>query len=157
MYRHALPPGFVLKADKKAAEEAAKKDKISLEEFLEVEVSFFSLHRAAADVQRHKLKPPLTPVTAESFAIWKKTRQEKKAAEAEAIEKAKMTQRAAGKMTGMTGKDMFEFGGELYGDEDEAEEDDWDISRLLARYVGLVFRLGYILANNAAGRRATAG
>ena len=38
MYRHALPPGFVLKADKKAAEEAAKKDKISLEEFLEVEV-----------------------------------------------------------------------------------------------------------------------
>jgi hypothetical protein len=29
----------VLKADKKAAEEAAKKEKISLEEFLEVEVS----------------------------------------------------------------------------------------------------------------------
>lgn len=39
MYRHALPPGFVLKADKKAAEEAAKKEQISLEEFLEVEVS----------------------------------------------------------------------------------------------------------------------
>jgi hypothetical protein len=39
MYRHALPPGFVLKADKKAADELAKKEKISLEEFLEVEVS----------------------------------------------------------------------------------------------------------------------
>jgi hypothetical protein len=38
-------------------------------------------------------------------------------------------------MTGMTGKDMFEFGGELYGDEDDEVEDDWDISRLLARYV----------------------
>jgi hypothetical protein len=35
MYRHALPPGFVLKSDKKAAEELAKKQEISLE----VEVS----------------------------------------------------------------------------------------------------------------------
>jgi hypothetical protein len=84
--------------------------------------------------QRHKLKPPLTPVTEESFAIWKKTRIEKKHAEQEALEKAKAQQRAAGKMTGMTGKDMFEFGGELYANDDEGEED-WDISRLLARYV----------------------
>ena len=38
MYRHALPPGFVLRSDKKAAEEAAKKEQISLEDFLEVEV-----------------------------------------------------------------------------------------------------------------------
>lgn len=100
---------------------------------------------SVAEVQRHKLKPPLTPVTEESFAIWKKTRQEKKAAEAEALEKAKSTQRAAGKMTGMTGKDMFEFGGELYADDEEAEDDDWDISRLLAQYVsGLSVWLGHI-------------
>jgi hypothetical protein len=39
MYRHALPPGFVLKSEKKAIEEAAKANTISLEEFLEVEVS----------------------------------------------------------------------------------------------------------------------
>jgi hypothetical protein len=38
MYRHALPTGFVLKADRKAAEDAAKANVISLEEFLEVEV-----------------------------------------------------------------------------------------------------------------------
>jgi hypothetical protein len=38
-YRHALPPGFVLKSEKKAAEEAAKKEVISLEDFLETEVS----------------------------------------------------------------------------------------------------------------------
>lgn len=38
MYRHRLPPGFVLKSDKKKQEEDAKKEKISLEEFLEVEV-----------------------------------------------------------------------------------------------------------------------
>ncbi|RXK39105.1 cytoplasmic protein [Tremella mesenterica] len=121
-YRHALPPGFVLKADKKAADDAAKKNAISLEEFLEVE--------------RHKLKPPLTPVTPETFAAWKKNRIEKKQAEQEAMDKAKAVQRAAGKMTGMTGKDMFEFGGELYedGDNEDNAEDDWDISRMLARY-----------------------
>ncbi|WOO86045.1 Translation machinery-associated protein 46 [Vanrija pseudolonga] len=116
MYRHALPPGFVLKKDKKDD----KKEVISLEEFVEVE--------------RHKLKPPLTPVTPETFAAWKKNRLEKKAAEAEALEKAKAASRAAGKVTGMSGKDMFEFGGELYGDEEDADEEEWDISRMLARY-----------------------
>ena len=37
-YRHALPPGFVLKSQKKALEEAERANTISLEEFLEVEV-----------------------------------------------------------------------------------------------------------------------
>ena len=85
--------------------------------------------------QRHKLKQPLTPVTAESFAAWKKTRLEKKQAEQDALEKAKATQRAAGRITGMSGKEMFEFGGELYEDDEDGNDDDWDISRLLARYV----------------------
>lgn len=40
MYRHALPPGFVLNSQKKKEEEDAKKREISLEEFLEVEVRF---------------------------------------------------------------------------------------------------------------------
>ena len=39
-YRHALPPGFVLRSQKKAAEDAAKANQISLEEFLEVEVRY---------------------------------------------------------------------------------------------------------------------
>ena len=38
MYRHALPPGFVLKSQKKAME-AAGRETISLEAFIEVEVS----------------------------------------------------------------------------------------------------------------------
>jgi hypothetical protein len=37
-YKHALPPGFVLKSQKKAEAEAARANVISLEEFLEVEV-----------------------------------------------------------------------------------------------------------------------
>ncbi|RSH80541.1 uncharacterized protein EHS24_009122 [Apiotrichum porosum] len=116
MYKHALPPGFVLKKDEKKA----VKDEISLEDFVEVE--------------RHKLQPPLTPCTPETFAAWKKARLEKKAAEQEALDKAKTLQRAAGKMSGMTGKDMFEFGSELYADEEDDVEEEWDISRMLARY-----------------------
>lgn len=38
MYRHALPPGFVLRSQRKAMEAAARADVISLEEFIEVEV-----------------------------------------------------------------------------------------------------------------------
>jgi len=118
MYRHALPPGFVLKAQKKAQEEAAKADVISLEDFLEVE--------------RHKLGTKLTPVTPESFAIWKQTRQDKKEAEAEAIRKAKTSQAAAGKSSGMSGRDLFTFNPEWFEEEEEEEapdEEDWDITR----------------------------
>ncbi|KAK7006158.1 hypothetical protein R3P38DRAFT_3036997 [Favolaschia claudopus] len=112
-YRHALPPGFVLKADRKAAEEAAKANVISLEEFLEVE--------------RHKLGSNLTPVTPESFAIWKKTRMDKKEAEQEALRKAKEQNRAAGKNSGMSGKDLFEYNPEWFEDDDGDASDDWDL------------------------------
>ncbi|KAJ7605617.1 hypothetical protein DFH06DRAFT_256688 [Mycena polygramma] len=115
-YRHALPPGFVLKSQRKAAEEAAKAKVISLEEFLEVE--------------RHKLGPNLTPVTPESFAIWKKTRMDKKTAEQEAIRKAKEQHSSAGKSTGMSGKDLFEYNPEWFEDDDEGDaSDDWDITK----------------------------
>jgi hypothetical protein len=66
---------------------------------------------AVSTLQRHKLKGPFTPVTPETFAIWLKQRADKKSAEAEAREKAKVTQRAAGRVNGMSGRHMFEFGG----------------------------------------------
>ncbi|KAG8719981.1 hypothetical protein FRC08_001483 [Ceratobasidium sp. 394] len=113
MYRHALPPGFVLKADRKAAEEAAKANVISLEEFLEVE--------------RHKLGTNLTPVTPETFAIWKRTRLDKKAAEEDALRKTKDAQAAAGKNVGMSGRDLFQYNPEWFADEED-EEPDWDFS-----------------------------
>ncbi|KAL4066860.1 hypothetical protein V8B97DRAFT_1667054 [Scleroderma yunnanense] len=112
-YRHALPPGFVLKSEKKAAEEAAKTNVISLEDFIETE--------------RHKLGTNLTPVTPETFAIWKKTRMDKKLAEVEALRKAKEQQHAAGKNTGMSGRDLFQFNPEWF--DDEEDEEDWDISQ----------------------------
>ncbi|EGO24191.1 hypothetical protein SERLADRAFT_388994 [Serpula lacrymans var. lacrymans S7.9] len=115
-YRHALPPGFVLKSERKAAEAAAKANTISLEEFLEVE--------------RHKLGSNLTPVTPETFAKWKKTRMDKKEAETEALRKTKETQHAAGKNTGMSGRDLFQFNPEWFQDEDDGDEsEDWDLSK----------------------------
>ncbi|KAF8910503.1 hypothetical protein CPB84DRAFT_1672591, partial [Gymnopilus junonius] len=119
-YRHALPPGFVLKSQRKAADEAAKANVISLEEFLEVE--------------RHKLGTTLTPVTRESFAVWKKTRMDKKQAEEEAMKKAKDLQSAAGKSSGMSGRDLFQYNPEWFQDEDEGDaSDDWDLEQYRRR------------------------
>ncbi|KAI0787567.1 hypothetical protein C8Q74DRAFT_1252558 [Fomes fomentarius] len=114
-YRHALPPGFVLKSQKKAIEDAEKANAISLEEFLEVE--------------RHKLGTNLTPVTPETFAKWKRTRMDKKMAEEESLKKAKDERHAAGKNSGMSGRDLFAYNPEWFEDEDEGEEEDWDIAQ----------------------------
>ncbi|KAK3387118.1 ccch zinc finger DNA-binding protein [Podospora didyma] len=114
MYKHALPPGFVLKTKEQRAAEKAKLDKsplktLTLEEFLESE--------------RHKLTGTLTPVTPESFAKWKKERMDKKAAE----EQARRAKEA-------TGRALFESGnwkmdGEIDSD-DEGDNDAWNLEKL---------------------------
>ncbi|KAG7228393.1 hypothetical protein INR49_007565 [Caranx melampygus] len=73
MYRHALPPGFVLKKDKKKEE---KEEEISLEELVENE-------RAA-------LGPNVTRITLETFLAWKKRKRQEKVDKAkEEMEKKK--------------------------------------------------------------------
>ncbi|KAF2723780.1 hypothetical protein K431DRAFT_282474 [Polychaeton citri CBS 116435] len=115
MYKHSLPPGFVLKTKEQRAAEKALMDKsplatLTLEDFLESE--------------RFKLTGTLTPVTVETFAKWKKERLDKKAAE----EEAKKNQEA-------TGRAMFETGDWQASDseaEDGDEEDDgvWNLAAL---------------------------
>jgi len=73
-------------------DEAAKANTITLEEFLEVE--------------RHKLGSNLTPVNKETFAKWKRTRMDKKEAEQETVRKSKDARFAAGKSSGMSGRDL---------------------------------------------------
>ncbi|MCJ1446969.1 MAG: hypothetical protein MMC23_007477 [Stictis urceolatum] len=113
MYKHSLPPGFVLKTKEQRAAEKALMDKsplktLTLEDFLETE--------------RQKLTGTLTPVTPESFAKWKKERLDKKAAE----EQARQAKEA-------TGRAMFEKG-DWQNDSDEESEDErddtWDLERL---------------------------
>ncbi len=119
MYKHSLPPGFVLKTKEQRAAEKALMDKsplktLTLEDFLESE--------------RHKLTGTLTPVTPESFAKWKKERLDKKAAEDEARQAKEATGRA-----------MFEKGDwEDSEEEDESDEegdaedeaDEWDMESM---------------------------
>ena len=112
MYKHSLPPGFVLKTKEQRAAEKALMDKsplatLTLEDFLESE--------------RYKLTGTLTPVTEETFAKWKQDRQDKKAAEEEAK-----------KMKEATGRAMFEKG-DWEVSEDEDEDDDeggWNLEAL---------------------------
>ncbi|CAG8451994.1 5742_t:CDS:2 [Dentiscutata heterogama] len=107
-YRHALPPGFILKskAQKKIEEEEA--NQITLEEFLETE--------------RHKLGTNLTPVTFESFAEWKKNRKAKLEAEQELKRAAKEAAYNAGKSQGMSGRDLFTFNPDLRDDDNKEDE-----------------------------------
>ncbi|KAI8866572.1 hypothetical protein GQ42DRAFT_172498 [Ramicandelaber brevisporus] len=107
-YKHALPPGFVLKSKEKKVDN--KEDEISLEDFLEVE--------------RHKLGSNLTPVTWESFNEWKKTRKERAAAEEESKRKATENAIKAGRVLKLSGKDFFEFNPSLVGDIDEGDDED---------------------------------
>jgi hypothetical protein len=102
----------VIKTKEQRAAEKALMDKsplatLTLEDFLESE--------------RTKLFGTLTPVTAESFAKWKKERMDKKAAEAEA--KAKKD---------ATGRAMFEQGGWQQDSDDSDDEDTgaWNLEAL---------------------------
>ena len=52
----------------------------------------------------------------------------KKEAEADAVRKAKDAQAAAGKNSGMSGRDLFQYNPEWFQDSEE-EEDDWDLSK----------------------------
>ncbi|RIB01506.1 hypothetical protein C2G38_1992815 [Gigaspora rosea] len=113
-YRHALPPGFVLKtkAQKKIEEEEA--NQITLEEFLETE--------------RHKLGTNLTPVTLETFAEWKKNRKAKLEAEQELKRAAKEAAYNAGKSQGMSGRELFTFNPDLVNQIDDDDGDEFDLS-----------------------------
>ncbi|KAJ5558819.1 hypothetical protein N7461_002791 [Penicillium sp. DV-2018c] len=106
MYKHSLPPGFILKTKEQRAAEKALKDKsplntLTLEDWL--------------DSERHKLTGTLTPVNAETFAKWKKERIDKKAAEQQA-QQAKEA----------TGRTLFESGN--WAEEDSEPEEGEDES-----------------------------
>jgi len=103
-YRHALPPGFVLKRDVKKKKD--EDEESTLEEYIETE--------------RGKITGPLTPVTEESFAAWKKKRIEKKKVEDDEKKKAKEAAIKAGKSLSLSGRDLFTYRPDLFVDDEEA-------------------------------------
>ncbi|KAG8042265.1 hypothetical protein G9C98_004899 [Cotesia typhae] len=96
IYRHALPPGFVLKKDKKKED---KKDEISLEDLIERE--------------RANLGPNQTRITLETFLAWKKRKLREKKEKAEKDEEKKRSDFKAGRQVGISGREMFSFNPEL--------------------------------------------
>ncbi|MBN3326391.1 ZC3HF protein, partial [Atractosteus spatula] len=106
MYRHALPPGFVLKKDKKKEE---KEEEISLEELIENE--------------RSALGPNVTRITLETFLAWKKRKRQEKVDKAEMEMEKRRADFKAGKSLGVSGREVFEFRPELVDDDDEEADD----------------------------------
>lgn len=99
-YRHALPPGYVLKSQMKALLEE-ESEKITVEEEIEN--------------QRAKVKTS-TPMTPELFAEWKR----KKIAERDAGLAAQIAERA--KNDRMSGRELFLSNASLFVDDAEAYE-----------------------------------
>jgi hypothetical protein len=97
-YRHALPPGYVLKSQMKALLEE-EGEKLTIEEEIEN--------------QRHMTKTT-TPMTAEAFADWKRRKAEAREAEMT----AKRAERA--RTDRMSGRELFLADASLFVDDAEA-------------------------------------
>lgn len=108
IYRHALPPGFVLKKDKKRLED--KSNEITLEELIERE-------RAALGSNQ-------TKVTLETFLAWKKRKIQEKKDQLKKDEDKKRSDFKAGRQVGLSGREMFSFNPELANDNDMEEGDE---------------------------------
>ena len=132
-YKHALPPGFVLKSEKKAKKNEG--DELTLEDLIEKE-------RAALPSDRQ------TKVTLESFMAWKERKKNEKLAALEESSSKKKDNFKTGNMAGLSGRDLFSFNPELaQGDEndedggeivmyhDDSDDDQDDESENLARKV----------------------
>lgn len=110
-YRHSLPPGFVLKTKEQKRLEKIASDsapKITLEEFI--------------DLERGRLdRSSFTPITLETFAVWKKKVQAKR--EDERQKELKLNKRPK------TGREIIlEKFADKYYEEENNEGDEWDLS-----------------------------
>ncbi|ESO96218.1 hypothetical protein LOTGIDRAFT_227129 [Lottia gigantea] len=104
-YRHALPEGYVLKKDQKKED---KEDEISIEELIEKE--------------RAMLGDDTTKVTLESFLKWKERKRREKREAREKDEKEKKNAYKQGKLSGISGRQMFEFDPTMGGDDEDADD-----------------------------------
>jgi len=113
-YKHALPPGFVLKK-KKTAEEIAleKANEPGLDEIIATEIAAL------------KKRDDLTPVTLESFNKWDEKRKKRKAEEEKkaVTQKAKKQKSAKTKGICLNGRELFVFDDSLFIDDDGAADE----------------------------------
>ncbi|XP_037283663.1 zinc finger CCCH domain-containing protein 15 [Rhipicephalus microplus] len=117
-YRHAVPPGFVLKKNKKNIDEAKAEDTLTIEDLIETE--------------RAKLGGNLPRITLEIFLAWKKAKIREKQDSEQKERDRKRDEFKAGRSIGLSGRDMFTFRPELAQDDGQNEEGEeaYDLSRL---------------------------
>ncbi|XP_049267989.1 LOW QUALITY PROTEIN: zinc finger CCCH domain-containing protein 15-like [Rhipicephalus sanguineus] len=117
-YRHAVPPGFVLKKNKKNIDEVKAEDTLTIEDLIETE--------------RAKLGGNLPRITLEIFRAWKKAKIREKQDSEQKERDRKRDEFKAGRSIGLSGRDMFTFRPELAEDDgqDEEGEEAYDLSRL---------------------------
>lgn len=112
MYKHSLPPGFVLKTKEQKRLERLANDaqpKITLEEFIEME--------------RGKLdKSKFTPITLETFKVWKVKQKAKR-------EEERKKEQQSGKIP-LTGREILlkKYADKFYQDEESDQGDEMDLS-----------------------------
>lgn len=148
-YRHALPPGYVYKSKKDRELEAAAK---ALEEE----------HAATVEelIEEERRKLPttgLTPVTAESFAAWKKRREEKRASELEAkrVEEAKKTGTKGYSV--LSGRALFSYDPSLFVDDDAADDEVYEVKERDAEEEAAAVAARAAAAAAGGGAAASAG
>ncbi|KAK4292105.1 hypothetical protein Pmani_035104 [Petrolisthes manimaculis] len=108
IYRHALPPGFILKKDRKKMEK--QKEELNLEDLVERE-------RAA-------LGHNTTKVTLETFLAWKKRKLKEKQDKEKKESEKKKKDYSSGRDQGLSGREMFTFDPNLACGGDDLEEGD---------------------------------
>jgi len=113
IYKHTLPPGFVLKCDQKKMDDQVVK--ITIEELIEKE-------RAA-------LGSNVTKVTLQTFMAWKARKKEEKKKEMNSKKNKRKNDFKSGKTLGVSGREVFEFQPEMVGGDDAEAGDDVDYTR----------------------------
>ena len=115
-YKHALPPGFVLKekGKKKTGDDEVVQ---SLEEWIEE--------------QRTHLPQKVTPVSLETFNEWKKKRQLDKEKQELEFNRQREAAVKAGKSIGASGRELFTYNPEMFnaGEDDDDEAMDIDYTQ----------------------------
>ncbi|KAF8566684.1 hypothetical protein P879_08749 [Paragonimus westermani] len=119
-YRHALPPGFVLKRDQKKMEE--QKESISLDDLIEKERQALGLNQ--------------TKVTFKTFLDWKKRKRAEKLALGHSAKLKREADFKQGRMAGISGREVFEFNPNLVMESVDDDAGDGGVVCSVAREEG---------------------
>lgn len=114
-YRHALPPGFILKKKKTADELALEKaNELDLDEVI------------ATEIAELRKREDLTPITLATFTAWDERRKKRRAEEekkAIASKTANKKQKTKGKGICLNGRELFVFDETLFVDDEGAADE----------------------------------